>query len=50
VLDLKHSLIAQTRETKREVLTLVKERIITAQSCTITEEVQEGGTCAGIFG
>ncbi|KAI2655480.1 Gasdermin-E [Labeo rohita] len=50
VLDLNHSLIEQTRETKREVLTLVKERIITTQSCTITEEVQGGGTCAGIFG
>ncbi|KAL1259174.1 hypothetical protein QQF64_009751 [Cirrhinus molitorella] len=50
VLDLKHTLIEQTRETKREVLSLVKERIITAQACTITEEVQEGGTCAGIFG
>ncbi|XP_073703667.1 gasdermin Eb [Garra rufa] len=50
VLDLNHTLIEQTRETKREVLTLVKERIITTQACAITEEVQEGGTCAGIFG
>ncbi|XP_043117681.1 gasdermin Eb [Puntigrus tetrazona] len=50
VLDLKHSLIKQTRESQREVLTLVKERIITAQPCTVTEEVQEAGTCTGMFG
>ncbi|XP_059423446.1 gasdermin Eb [Carassius carassius] len=50
VLDLTHSLIKQTRESQREVLTLVKERIVTTQPCTITEDVQEGGTCTGMFG
>ncbi|XP_016142929.1 gasdermin Eb isoform X1 [Sinocyclocheilus grahami] len=50
VLDLKHSLIEQTRESQREVLTLVKERIVTTQPCTVTEDVQEGGTCTGMFG
>ncbi|XP_077065267.1 gasdermin Eb isoform X1 [Siphateles boraxobius] len=50
VLDLQHSLIQQTRETQREVLAVVKERIFTTQPCTVTEEVQEGGTCTGMFG
>uniref|UniRef100_A0A8C2K403 Gasdermin Eb n=1 Tax=Cyprinus carpio TaxID=7962 RepID=A0A8C2K403_CYPCA len=50
VLDLKHSLIQQTREMQGEVLTLVKERIITTQPCTITEDLQKGGTCTGMFG
>lgn len=49
-LDLQHSLIQQTRDTKTEVLAVVKERIITTQPCTITEEIQEGGTCSGMFG
>ncbi|XP_051574138.1 gasdermin-E-like isoform X2 [Myxocyprinus asiaticus] len=50
VLDLQHSLVQQTREQPREVLALVKERIITTDSCTVTEEVQENGTCTGMFG
>nr|UTP59128.1 gasdermin-E-like protein [Ctenopharyngodon idella] len=50
VLDLQHSLIQQTRETQREVLAIVKERIFTIQPCTVTEEVQEGGTCTGMLG
>lgn len=50
VLDLNHSLIEQTQELQRKVLTLVKERIITTQPCTVTEDVQEGGTCTGMFG
>lgn len=50
VLDLQHSLIQQTRETQREVLAIVKERIFTTQPCTVTEEVQEGGTCTGMLG
>ncbi|XP_067305187.1 gasdermin Eb [Pseudorasbora parva] len=50
VLDLQHSLIQQTREMKREVLAVVKERIFTTQPCTVTEEVQGGGTCTGMFG
>ncbi|KAK7147736.1 hypothetical protein R3I94_010303 [Phoxinus phoxinus] len=50
VLDLQHSLIQQTRESQREVLTVVKERIFTTQPCTVSEEVQEGGTCSGMLG
>lgn len=50
VLDMQHSLIQQTRNAKTEVLAVVKERIITTQPCTITEEVQEGGSCSGMFG
>lgn len=50
VLDMQHSLIQQTRNAKTEVLAVVKERIITTQPCTVTEEVQEGGSCSGMFG
>ncbi|XP_052003395.1 gasdermin-E-like [Xyrauchen texanus] len=50
VLDLQHSLVQQIREQPREVLALVKERIITTDPCTVTEEVQENGTCTGMFG
>lgn len=50
VLDLKHSLVHQTREKQRDVLTVVKERIITTQPCTVTEELQRDGSCMGMFG
>ncbi|XP_066538603.1 gasdermin Eb [Hoplias malabaricus] len=50
VVDMQHSLVQQTREKRREVFTLVKERIVTTQPCTITEEVQETGTCGGFLG
>ncbi|XP_051576491.1 gasdermin-E-like [Myxocyprinus asiaticus] len=50
VLDLRHSLVQQTREQHREVLAVVKERIITTDLCTVTEEVQERGICTGMFG
>ncbi|TRY94288.1 hypothetical protein DNTS_030375 [Danionella cerebrum] len=50
VLDLQHSLVQQTRDARLEVLTVVKECIVTTQPCTLTEEVQEVGTCTGIFG
>ena len=50
VLDMQHSLVQQTREKRREVFTLVKERIVTTQACTVTEEVQEGGSCGAFLG
>lgn len=50
ILDLQHPLIQQIRETQRELLAVVKERIFTTQPCTVTEEVQEGGTCSGMLG
>ncbi|XP_072535521.1 gasdermin Eb isoform X2 [Salminus brasiliensis] len=50
VLNMQHSLIQQTREKQQEVFTLVKERIVTTQPCTITEEVQEGGSCGAFLG
>ncbi|XP_052474814.1 gasdermin-E-like isoform X2 [Carassius gibelio] len=50
VLDLKHSLIQQTWEKQGKVLTLVKERIITTQPCTISEDLKKDGTFAGVFG
>ncbi|XP_036439065.1 gasdermin Eb [Colossoma macropomum] len=50
VLDMQHSLVQQTREKRREVFALVKERIVTTQACSITEEVQEGGSCGAFLG
>ncbi|KAI4887868.1 hypothetical protein NFI96_015087, partial [Prochilodus magdalenae] len=50
VLDLQHSLIQQTRDKRREVFVLVKERIVTTQTCTVTEEEHEGGTCGAFLG
>uniref|UniRef100_A0A3B1JXD9 Gasdermin Eb n=1 Tax=Astyanax mexicanus TaxID=7994 RepID=A0A3B1JXD9_ASTMX len=50
VLDMQHSLIQQTQQKRTEVFALVKERIVTTQPCTVTEEVQEGGSCGAFFG
>ncbi|XP_055067741.2 gasdermin Eb isoform X1 [Misgurnus anguillicaudatus] len=50
VVDLQHSLVQQIRKTQKEILTVVKERIITTQPCTVLEEQQTGGSCTGMFG
>lgn len=49
-LDFQHSLLKQAQQRRREVFALVKERIITTQTCTVTEEVQNGGTCSAFLG
>nr|XP_043889852.1 gasdermin Eb isoform X1 [Solea senegalensis] len=45
VLDMSHSLIQQTKEKPRQVLGIVKERIVTTTPCSVIEEVQQGGQC-----
>ncbi|XP_016893587.1 gasdermin-E isoform X2 [Cynoglossus semilaevis] len=45
VLDMSHSLIQQTKEKKRQVLGIVKERIMTTTPCSVIEEVQQAGQC-----
>ncbi|XP_077454543.1 gasdermin Eb [Stigmatopora argus] len=49
VLDMSHSLIKQTQK-KRQVFGLVKERIVTSQPCSVTEEVQQADQCGGTLG
>ncbi|CDQ85999.1 unnamed protein product [Oncorhynchus mykiss] len=38
-----HCGIQQTCEKSREVVAVVKERIVTTQPCSVKEEVQQGG-------
>ncbi|XP_051812464.1 LOW QUALITY PROTEIN: gasdermin Eb [Acanthochromis polyacanthus] len=47
VLDMSHGLIQQTKEKPRQLLGIVKERIVTTQPCSVIEEVQQGGQCGG---
>ncbi|XP_053349574.1 gasdermin Eb [Clarias gariepinus] len=49
-LDFQHCLLRQVIKRRRDVFALVKERIITTQTCTVTEEVQEGGSCSAFLG
>ncbi|XP_026795440.3 gasdermin Eb [Pangasianodon hypophthalmus] len=49
-LDFQHSLLKQTLQRRSEVFALVKERIITTQTCTVTEELQERGSCSAFLG
>ncbi|XP_069552246.1 gasdermin Eb [Brachyistius frenatus] len=49
VLDMSHCLIQQTKEKHRRILGIVKERIFTAQPCSVIEDVQKGGGCGGIL-
>ncbi|CAL8247096.1 unnamed protein product [Lota lota] len=48
VLDMSHSLIQQTKEKRREVFGVVKERIATTQPSSVIEEVQQTGTRVGL--
>ncbi|XP_076826819.1 gasdermin Eb isoform X2 [Brachyhypopomus gauderio] len=50
VLDLNHTLVQQARENRREVLAVVKERVITTQPCTISEVVHNTGSCGAFLG
>ncbi|XP_043973565.1 gasdermin Eb [Gambusia affinis] len=47
VLDMSHSLIQQTKEKKKNVLAIVKERIMTTQPCSVVEDVQQRGWLVG---
>ncbi|XP_031432605.1 gasdermin Eb [Clupea harengus] len=50
VLDLEHDLMEQVREQRRRVFGLVRERVSTVQECVVCEEVEDSGTCSGLFG
>ncbi|KAM8868926.1 gasdermin Eb isoform 2-T2 [Spinachia spinachia] len=47
ILDMSHGLIQQTKEKRRRVFGIVKERILTTQPCSVIEEVQQGAQFAG---
>ncbi|KAM7420646.1 hypothetical protein PAMA_015059 [Pampus argenteus] len=47
VLDMSHSLIQQTMEKHRQVFGIVKEHVVTAQPCSVIEDVQQGAQCGG---
>ncbi|XP_032413992.1 gasdermin Eb isoform X2 [Xiphophorus hellerii] len=47
VLDMSHSLIQQTKERKKNVFGIVKERIVTTQPCSVVEDVQQRGWLVG---
>ena len=49
VLDMSHSLIQQTKEKRREVFGVVKERIVTTQPSSVIEEVQQTGALGGLL-
>ncbi|XP_061113263.1 gasdermin Eb [Conger conger] len=49
VLNLEHSLVNQTLGKHSEAFAILKERIVTSQQCSVTEEVLEQGDCAGFF-
>lgn len=48
VLDMSHCLIQQTKKSC-QVFGVVKERIVTNQPCSVVEELQQAGSCAGTF-
>ncbi|KAM9310672.1 gasdermin-E-like isoform 2-T5 [Pholidichthys leucotaenia] len=45
-LDMSHSLIQQTKVKHKQVLGIVKERIVATQPCSVVEE-KKGGQCGG---
>ncbi|CAL8255469.1 unnamed protein product [Boreogadus saida] len=49
VLDMSHSLIQQTKEKRRQVFGVVKERIVTTQPSSVIEEVQQTGALGGLL-
>ena len=44
-----HSLIQQTKEKRRQVFGVVKERIVTTQPSSVIEEVQQTGALGGLL-
>ncbi|NWU95265.1 GSDME protein, partial [Upupa epops] len=49
-IDLSSSLLQQVIERKREVLCILREKIITTQKCTITEHIQTEEKMSGVMG
>ncbi|XP_061852773.1 gasdermin-E [Colius striatus] len=49
-INLNNNLLQQVMERKREVLCILREKIITTQKCTISEHVQTEGKISGVIG
>lgn len=49
-IDLNSSLLQQVIERKREVLCILREKIITTQRCTISEHIQTEEKVGGLMG
>lgn len=49
-IDLNSSLLQQVIERKREVLCILREKIITTQKCTISEHIQTEEKVSGVMG
>ncbi|XP_035650728.2 gasdermin-E-like isoform X4 [Oncorhynchus keta] len=49
VVDMQHVLVQQSQK-HAEVFAVLKERILTTTPCSISEQVQEQGTCQGVLG
>ncbi|NWY41975.1 GSDME protein, partial [Sylvia atricapilla] len=49
-IDLNSSLLQQVIERKREVLCILREKIITTQRCTISERIQTEEKVGGVMG
>ncbi|NXI89846.1 GSDME protein, partial [Psophia crepitans] len=49
-INLNSSLLQQVMERKREVLCIVREKIITTQKCTISERIQTEEKVSGVMG
>ncbi|NXO65083.1 GSDME protein, partial [Phainopepla nitens] len=49
-IDLNSSLLQQVMERKREVLCILREKIITTQRCTISEHIQTEEKVSGVMG
>ncbi|NXE91737.1 GSDME protein, partial [Menura novaehollandiae] len=49
-IDLNSSLLQQVMERKREVLCILREKIITTQKCTISEHIQTEEKISGVMG
>lgn len=50
VLDMSHALMQQIMQKKKQIFSVVKERIVTSQPCSVVEEVQQAEQCAGMLG
>ncbi|XP_055733017.1 gasdermin-E-like isoform X2 [Salvelinus fontinalis] len=49
MVDMQHVLVQQSQK-HAEVFAVLKERILTTTPCSISEQVQEQGTCQGVLG
>ncbi|XP_036371947.1 gasdermin-E [Megalops cyprinoides] len=50
VLNLDHRLLRQTRGRQRDVVAVLKERIVSTQPCSISQQVKELSTCGAMLG